>query len=338
LLLIGPADHGDRLVGGATASFRAFLDEMDRDRVAYRLIDTRRFSGRLHALPNIVYLLLRLGMLLHVTRIIALFAARGGILTLGPMLYLLARLTRVRFCLRPFGGDFLALYQDAPAWHRMILRRTILRSDVLLLQTRSLVRACDQLARHPVWFPNSRPRPAPAFAHPPYRKRFVFLSQVTEEKGVGVLLDALDLLDDSFTLDVYGPLLDRALGQRLERRGCYRGVVPREKVTATLRGYDILVLPTFTPHEGYPGAILEAYAVGIPVITTQWLSIPEIVQDGVSGLLVPPRSAHALAAAMRSVDQASLTRLCDGATRAFDAFESGRVSRDALDAILGPTG
>ena len=334
-MLIGPADRGGRFIGGASASFREFTAFLDREHVAYRLIDTRRFSGRFHALPNLLRLLLLSLVSVPSARVVLLFASRRGVLYVGPVICAFSRLARARFCLRPAGGEFASLYDRLPAWHRFVLRRTILESDVLLLQTRALMNRCAGLARNAVWFPNSRPRPESAAATGPYRRRFVFLSQVTEAKGVGVLLDAMERLDESFTVDVYGPVRDEALSRRLSARGCYRGVAGREEVVSVLRGYDVLVLPTFTPNEGYPGVIVEAFSVGMPVIATDWLAIGEIVRDGESGLLVPPRSVEALAAAMRSVDDASLARMREGAARAFEALESGRVHRAALRAIAG---
>jgi glycosyltransferase involved in cell wall biosynthesis len=335
LLLIGPADRGGRFLGGATASFREFTTSLDREGIAGRIIDTRHFAGRFHAVPNLLRVLALSLARVPAARVVLLFASRRGILYLGPAVCLLARLARTRFCLRPFGGEFVSLYHRLPAWHRFILRRTIFQADALLVETRSLLQQCEGLARNAVWFPNSRPGPSRAPAPGPYRRRFVFLSQVTEEKGVGVLLAAMAQLDASFTVHVYGPVRDEALGRRLEASGCYRGVVSYDAAVEVLRDYDVLVLPTFTPNEGYPGAIVEAFSVGMPVIATDWLSIGEIVRPGESGLLIPPRSGEALAAAMRSIDDASLARMRDGAARAFEAFESGRVHRAALRAIAG---
>ena len=334
-MLIGPADRRGRFLGGATASFREFTAFLEREGIGFRLIDTRRFAGRWHAIPNLIRTLALSLALVPSSRVVLLFASRRGILYVGPVVYLLARLARARFCLHPFGGEFVSLYHRLPAWHRFILRRTIFNADALLLETRSLLKQCEGLVRNTAWFPNSRQRAATRTTPEPYRRRFVFLSQVTEAKGVGVLLAAMELLDESFTVDVYGPIRDEALGRRLEASGCYRGVVSYDAAVEVLRDYDVLVLPTFTPNEGYPGAIIEAFSLGMPVIATDWLSIGEVVRTGESGLLVAPRSAEALAAAMRSIDDASFARLRDGASRAFEAFESGHVHRAALRTIAG---
>lgn len=73
----------------------------------------------------------------------------------------------------------------------------------------------------------------------------------------------------------------------------------REKIIELLGEADILVAPSVTSktgdQEGIPGVLREALARGLPVVSTQHSGIPELVQDGVSGFLVPERDADALA-------------------------------------------
>lgn len=70
----------------------------------------------------------------------------------------------------------------------------------------------------------------------------------------------------------------------------------RSDVAAILRGFDIFVLSSIA--EGTPGSALEAMASGLPVVGTRVGGIPEVVDEGVTGLLVPPSDAHAMAEAL----------------------------------------
>lgn len=73
----------------------------------------------------------------------------------------------------------------------------------------------------------------------------------------------------------------------------------RRDIPWILRALDLLVLPS--QQEGLPNSILEAMAAGVPVVATWVGGIPEVVIDGETGLLVPPRDPMALAKAVNSL-------------------------------------
>ena len=73
----------------------------------------------------------------------------------------------------------------------------------------------------------------------------------------------------------------------------------QEQIIESLQEADILLAPSVTSQsgdrEGIPGAIVEALAWGLPVLSTRHSGIPEVIQDGESGFLVPERDTEALA-------------------------------------------
>jgi glycosyltransferase involved in cell wall biosynthesis len=78
-------------------------------------------------------------------------------------------------------------------------------------------------------------------------------------------------------------------------------------VPEILRGLDCFVLPSLA--EGISNTILEAMACGLPVVATRVGGNPELVEDGVSGRLVPPVNAEAMAVALyRYFDDPALAR------------------------------
>lgn len=136
--------------------------------------------------------------------------------------------------------------------------------------------------------------------------RLLFVGRLAAVKGLPVLIEALrDLPGAHLTVIGDGP--DRAA---LERQASglnvtFAGYQSQSAVADTLRDTDIFVLPSFA--EGVPVVLMEAMAAEVPVVATRIAGIPELVEDGVSGRLVPPGDAEALGAALRSLlDDADL--------------------------------
>jgi glycosyltransferase involved in cell wall biosynthesis len=90
----------------------------------------------------------------------------------------------------------------------------------------------------------------------------------------------------------------------------------RADVPNVLASLNVLVLPSYA-HEGIPQIILQAQAMARPVVATTIGGIPEVVEDGATGLLVPPRDAGALAEKIRAIlDDPALAKRLGQAARA----------------------
>jgi glycosyltransferase involved in cell wall biosynthesis len=150
-------------------------------------------------------------------------------------------------------------------------------------------------------FLDAGPSPIPA------APRLVNVGRIAEQKGQMILIEAVALLRaEGVACEVVivgdGPL--RGEAQRLIDR---LGLGDRVRITGTLSNRDVLreiraaralVLPSFA--EGLPGVFFEAFALGRPVISTYIAGIPELVEPGACGWLVPAGSAEALAGAIRA--------------------------------------
>ena len=126
------------------------------------------------------------------------------------------------------------------------------------------------------------------------------ICRLEQQKGVDVAVRALSDVDDAH-LVVLGegperPELER-LARELEVPVYLPGRVP--DVSAWLRRASLLVHPA--RWEGFGLALLEAMLAGLPVVATRVSSIPEIVADGETGVLVPPDDPAALARAVNRV-------------------------------------
>jgi glycosyltransferase involved in cell wall biosynthesis len=147
--------------------------------------------------------------------------------------------------------------------------------------------------------PNGRPRGP---------NRVLTVARLVPGKGIDVLLGALARLNRR-GLDVEadvagdGPDRDRLAASirehGLDGRVHLLGAVPPERVRQLLAGATVFCLPSFS--EGVPVVLMEAMATGLPVVATRITGVPELVEDGRSGTLVPPGRADLLADALEGV-------------------------------------
>jgi glycosyltransferase involved in cell wall biosynthesis len=79
------------------------------------------------------------------------------------------------------------------------------------------------------------------------------------------------------------------------------GYVPHAEMPALLRKSHVTVLPSYMGGETFPVALLEGMCMGMPAIGTRWFGIPDIIENGENGVLVEPRDAKALAAAIEAL-------------------------------------
>ena len=157
-------------------------------------------------------------------------------------------------------------------------------------------------------------------AHPhvpiPAAPRLVCIGRLSEQKGHLLLLEAANLLavagldfklvfvgDGPLRSDIEKQIVQYGLQKHIEITGWASSDEVREQLLAS----RAMVLPSFA--EGLPVVIMESLALNRPVISTYVAGIPELVEPGVCGWLVPPGSAEVLAVAMRAALEAPLKKL-----------------------------
>ena len=132
----------------------------------------------------------------------------------------------------------------------------------------------------------------------------------------------------------YRDRLDRSSKRSASRRDI-RFVGQQEDVVPWLQALDLFALPSYG-EEGVPQAIMQAMACGIPVVSTPVGAIAEAVDDGITGLLVAPRSAEALAAGLARLrdDPALRARFSPPARRAPCATSGADPMLDRMEAVF----
>ena len=138
--------------------------------------------------------------------------------------------------------------------------------------------------------------------------RFAYIGRIMKEKGISELFEACEKLRNKgykFVLDLVGFYEDefRDDYKREVDRQVIKGFVEDHGFKEDPRPYyemaDCIVMPSY--HEGMSNVVLEAAAIGRPVITTDIPGCMEAVDDGVSGFLVEPRNVDSLTEAMEMI-------------------------------------
>lgn len=131
---------------------------------------------------------------------------------------------------------------------------------------------------------------------------FVFAGRLSHEKGIDVLIDAVALAGPGVELDIAG---DGPVRAELEAQAArlapgrirFHGRLAKPELQQLVRRATAGVVPSRW-HENQPMTVLEAFGAAVPIIATDLGGLPELVRDGVDGLVVPAEQAQALADAM----------------------------------------
>ena len=118
----------------------------------------------------------------------------------------------------------------------------------------------------------------------------------------------------------------------------FAGRLPEEETLAEIARADLLVLPSFM--EGLPIVLMEAMAVGVPVIASRVAGIPELVEDGETGLLFTPSDWDELASRIDFLlgDEAQRTRLTEKAKAKIASEFDTRTSAEQLARLFSSPG
>jgi len=150
----------------------------------------------------------------------------------------------------------------------------------------------------------------------------VTVGRLVPWKRVDRILEAVAKIPDLGLLIIGdGPerssLEQQAASLGISARVYFAGQRNREETLGLMSACDIFVLNS--TYEGLPHVVLEAMALGLPVVATAVGGTPEVVKDGENGLLIPPGDGNAIVKALR--------RLCD------DQFLHRHLSRGTYNSV-----
>ena len=297
------------------------------------IIDTRGHGGMivaastfLLALVHVVWLRLtfRLG-LLHIN-----LSVRGSTVR-KCMLSIIAHWAGVPTVVHLHSGRFGEFYNGLPRWAQATVRRMFQRATCIIVPGRiwqeMLARELGVERERVLVMPNAVAKPTHV-ARQVLRGgpcHIVMLGRMGPPKGLPELMEALgsaSMSELDWCITIAGDGDGDACRKDAHARGIgdkvtIPGWLGSNEVASLLASADILVLPSRS--ENLPISVIEALSYGVAVVTTPVGAIPEIVEDGVSALLVPVRDPDALATALHRLitDPVLRRRISEGGYEVF---------------------
>lgn len=330
VLLIGPKynKRDSRQVGGIVVLFENLIEYFNDNKLTYNAIDTNKAN---YGSPFTAYIAIITQLLFKIwgCNVVMLNGTFKDYRYIGPIVRFLCRISRKPYVLRKFAGNFNKLFATLSYRNKKQMLALLNDAAICYWETKELVDWGKQFNKNSLWFPNIRKRPDINFVDPLQRKStLVFMSHVKKEKGVSEMLEAYKYFSEDYNLEIYGTLMDYTEEQL---QGKYKGVVAPNDVAKTLSPMLLLLLSSW--NEGYPGIIIEAFAVGLPVLASRAGGIPEMINNGYNGILVDPKDPQSIIDGIKRFQELDYNRLCRNALASFDSYDSDLVNARIIETL-----
>lgn len=283
---------------------------------------------------------------------------------------LIAGLRRLRIVCHLHGGNYDRFYRQQPRFLRALIRTALRRADRVIVLgegLRSLFDFEPSLGSKITVVPNGLPyappssiRPKRIPSDPNEPIRILYMSNLIESKGYFDVLKAVHLLAtrDGLTIDAkfcgafwanrsddvcvrsadHAESLFRRFVDQHGLANCvhYCGVLSGAEKERALTDAHFLVLPSYYDNEGQPLAIIEAMAHGCVSISTDHRAIGDLIVDGESGLLVPPREPCEIATRIAALvgDPERYEQMSEAALQRFGKFFTREAHLERMLAAL----
>jgi glycosyltransferase involved in cell wall biosynthesis len=286
-------------------------------------------------------------------------AEYGSVLRKG-LLTFLGKSLGIPVVIHMHSAKFTTMWETASPRRKSAILAVLCQADAIIVLgqfwRQYLVEQLHQPSAKVHIIPNGVPDPGPRPSAPGSDERLniLFAGEVGHRKGVGDLLEAmgsptLRTHDWHLTIAGSGEIAahrEKARQLGIAGRVSFLGWVNPDQISRLMRTAHIFALPSY--QEGLPMAIIEAMANALAVVTTPVGSIPDMIRDGDTGLLVPPGDPAALSAAFlrllqsfelraqlgasarqRYLRHLTVSAMCDGLQFVFDGLGAAALPTPA---------
>ena len=289
--MIGHFGFGKELLNGQTIKTKTVTAELERQLGADQIIKIDTHGGA-SVLPKVIC---KMGKVFRSCENVVIFPAHNGVRVFVPVCAFFNQFYHRKLHYVVIGGwldnllgrhgaligllkNFSGIYVETQSMQRALNQRGL--SNVVVMPNFKNLHVLD---KSELVYSTGKPY------------RLCTFSRVMKEKGIEDAVEAVKKINESheevlFELDIFGQV-DDAQTEWFERLMTvappyvqYKGVIPYNKSVDVIKNYFALLFPTKFYTEGIPGTIIDAYAAGVPVISSKWESFSDVVEDSVTGI------------------------------------------------------
>ncbi|GAA4280194.1 glycosyltransferase family 4 protein [Gaetbulibacter aestuarii] len=323
--------------GGVIVLFEQLIKSFSKAKVAFEILDLNNRNYRFSKL-SVVYIFLKIIIRTRKHNLVFFNGTAREYKYYTFFVTMISKFYNKNIVLRKFAGNFDEYYlKDCNFLSKKLILSALRKANINYFETQYLVQFFRQYSENCRQFPNTRQSYySNNLPTGPFKKRFVFISHIKEEKGINEILEAITLLPEEYQIHIYGPIIDSYTPPEKFSEvfiSAYKGKLNHNEVQRVLITYSTLLLPTYHKGEGYPGIIIEALSLGIPIIATPSRGIKEMIEDGVSGFFVKEKDPINLRDTILKVNEKNFLMLRKNALNTFSKFDQDIVMKRILSEI-----
>lgn len=291
IAVIGHFGFGKKLLNGQTVKTKVITDELERVFGENEIVKIDTCGGIINLFKSPIQVF----KAFFYAKNIIILPAHNGLRVYAPLLAAGKVLFRNRDIHYVVIGGWLADFLE----NKNFLKYAIKFFKGIYVETSTMKRVLEKMGfQNVIYMPNCKKliplteKQLINSTSEPYK--LCTFSRVMKEKGIEDAMEAIEAINNKhgrivYTLDIYGQvekgqeLWFDHLRELFPKYVSYRGMVAYDQSVDVLKEYWALLFPTRFYTEGVPGTILDAYAAGVPVISSKWESFGDVVDDGVTG-------------------------------------------------------
>lgn len=288
--VIGHFGFGKNLLNGQTIKTKIVAEELEKQLGVENVIKVD-LAGGIKRIPS---LLVKIPILLKRTGNVVIMPVENGLMFLTPVLTFWNCIYKRKIHYVVIGG-WLSKFLSEKRW----LLRGLKNFRGIYAETSTMCYALKRLGlENTAILPNCKKlktlqkEELVLSNEVPYR--LCTFSRVMKEKGIETAVKVVQKINEqlgytAYSLDIYGQVWEESnewfecLQEKFPPYVCYCGSVDADKSVEVLKQYYALLFPTHFYTEGIPGTIIDAYAAGIPVVSSKWESYADVVEEGRTG-------------------------------------------------------